>query len=229
MLAIGRALMSRPRLLLLDEPSLGLAPLIVKQIFEAIREINEAQKTTVLLVEQNAYHALRLAHRGYVMQTGRIALSGTARELLANPEVRAAYLEGGRRLSAASRHRADPVSRADDHPVRSRRRRDRAGAGPNWKPAWQIAPLTLLLAAADRFLHYALFAAPLGSLSGLLAAAAVLGLHHGGRVLPCPRPQDGAAIPVALRAATGRSAGAPDNRTAPAESNVAFAPGCAAC
>ncbi len=95
MLAIGRALMSRPRLLLLDEPSLGLAPLIVKQIFDAIREINEAQKTTVLLVEQNAYHALRLAHRGYVMQTGRIALSGSGGELLANPEVRAAYLEGG--------------------------------------------------------------------------------------------------------------------------------------
>jgi branched-chain amino acid transport system ATP-binding protein len=96
MLAIARALMSRPRLLLLDEPSLGLAPLIVKQIFDVIREINERQGITVLLVEQNAYHALRLAHRGYVMQTGRITLSGTGRELLANPEVRAAYLEGGR-------------------------------------------------------------------------------------------------------------------------------------
>jgi branched-chain amino acid transport system ATP-binding protein len=94
MLAIGRALMGRPRLLLLDEPSLGLAPLVVKQIFDAVREINEAQKTTVLLVEQNAYHALRLAHRGYVMQTGHIALSGSGAELLANPEVHAAYLEG---------------------------------------------------------------------------------------------------------------------------------------
>ena len=88
MLAIARALMSRPRLLLLDEPSLGLAPLIVKQIFGVIREINERQNMTVLLVEQNAHHALRLAHRGYVMQTGRITLSGTGRELLADPEVR---------------------------------------------------------------------------------------------------------------------------------------------
>jgi branched-chain amino acid transport system ATP-binding protein len=95
MLAIGRALMARPRLLLLDEPSLGLAPMIVKQIFEVIREINEQQKVTVFLVEQNAFHALRLAHRGYVMQTGRITLAGTGRELLANKEVRAAYLEGG--------------------------------------------------------------------------------------------------------------------------------------
>jgi len=95
MLAIARALMSRPRLLLLDEPSLGLAPLMVKQIFSAIREINERQKTTVLLVEQNAHQALRLADRGYVMQTGRIMLSGTGTELLANPEVRSAYLEGG--------------------------------------------------------------------------------------------------------------------------------------
>jgi branched-chain amino acid transport system ATP-binding protein len=96
MLAIARALMSRPRLLLLDEPSLGLAPLIVRQILEAIREINKRQKTTVFLVEQNAHQALRLAHRGYVMQTGRIMLSGRGEELLANPEVRAAYLEAGR-------------------------------------------------------------------------------------------------------------------------------------
>ena len=95
MLAIARALMSRPRLLLLDEPSLGLAPLIVKQIFSVIREINKDQGVTVFLVEQNAFHALRLAHRGYVMVNGQIALSGTGKELLANPEVRAAYLEGG--------------------------------------------------------------------------------------------------------------------------------------
>ncbi|HEY2889311.1 MAG TPA: ABC transporter ATP-binding protein [Dongiaceae bacterium] len=95
MLAIARALMSRPRLLLLDEPSLGLAPLIVKQIFEVIRTINQQEGVTVFLVEQNAFHALRLAHRGYVMVNGQITLSGAGRELLANPEVRAAYLEGG--------------------------------------------------------------------------------------------------------------------------------------
>jgi branched-chain amino acid transport system ATP-binding protein len=90
MLAIARAL------LLLDEPSLGLAPLIVKQIFDVIREINAQQKMAVLLVEQNAYHALKLAHRAYVLQTGRITLSGSGTELLANRDVRAAYLEGGR-------------------------------------------------------------------------------------------------------------------------------------
>lgn len=95
MLAIGRALMSRPRLLLLDEPSLGLAPMVVKQIFRVIKEINERQNVTVFLVEQNAFHALRLADRGYVMINGRISLTGTGQELLANPEVRAAYLEGG--------------------------------------------------------------------------------------------------------------------------------------
>ena len=95
MLAIARALMSRPRLLLLDEPSLGLAPLIVKQIFEVIEELNRSQGLTVFLVEQNAYHALKLAHRGYVMVNGRITMTGSGRELLEKPEVRAAYLEGG--------------------------------------------------------------------------------------------------------------------------------------
>ena len=95
MLAIARALMARPRLLLLDEPSLGLAPLIVKQIFDAIRDLNRKEGLTVFLVEQNAYHALKLAHRGYVMVNGLITMSGTGRELLADPQVRAAYLEGG--------------------------------------------------------------------------------------------------------------------------------------
>lgn len=95
MLAIARALMSRPKLLLLDEPSLGLAPLIVKQIFQIIKELNEKDGMTVFLVEQNAYHALRLAHRGYVMVTGNITMSGTGKQLLEDPQVRAAYLEGG--------------------------------------------------------------------------------------------------------------------------------------
>jgi branched-chain amino acid transport system ATP-binding protein len=99
MLAIARALMARPRLLLLDEPSLGLAPLIVKQIFRVIGEINRDRGTTVLLVEQNAYHALRLAHRGYVMAQGRILMAGTGAALLADPQVRAAYLEGGAKAS----------------------------------------------------------------------------------------------------------------------------------
>lgn len=95
MLAIGRALMSRPRLLLLDEPSLGLAPLISRQIFAAIRDLNEREGLTVLLVEQNANQALRLAHRGYVLVTGRITMSGRGAELLARPEIRDAYLGGG--------------------------------------------------------------------------------------------------------------------------------------
>ena len=94
MLAIARALIARPRLLLLDEPSLGLAPLIVKQIFGAIRELNTNEGLTVFLVEQNAFHALKLAHRAYVMVNGNITMSGTGKELLARPEIRAAYLEG---------------------------------------------------------------------------------------------------------------------------------------
>ena len=95
MLAIGRALMSRPRLLLLDEPSLGLAPMVVRQIFNAIKTINQEEGVTVFLAEQNAFHALKLAHRGYVMVNGNITLNGSGDELLSNPEVRAAYLEGG--------------------------------------------------------------------------------------------------------------------------------------
>ncbi len=95
MLAIARALMGRPRLLLLDEPSLGLAPMIVKQIFAVIRQINKEQGITVLLVEQNAFHALRLADRGYVMANGQIEMQGSGAQLLADEGVRKAYLEGG--------------------------------------------------------------------------------------------------------------------------------------
>jgi branched-chain amino acid transport system ATP-binding protein len=91
MLAIGRALMSRPRLLMLDEPSLGLAPFLVQQIFQIIRDIN-AQGVTILLVEQNAFQALRVASRGYVLETGRVVLEDAADKLLANDEVRKAYL-----------------------------------------------------------------------------------------------------------------------------------------
>jgi len=96
MLAIARALMSQPRLLMLDEPSLGLAPLIVRQIFDAIRRLNTENGLSVFLVEQNAYHALKLAHRGYVLVNGLVTLSGAGRELLDRPEVKSAYLEGGR-------------------------------------------------------------------------------------------------------------------------------------
>ncbi|TWB21147.1 branched-chain amino acid transport system ATP-binding protein [Nitrospirillum amazonense] len=95
MLAISRALMSRPRMLLLDEPSLGLAPLIIRQIFQVIEQLNRERGMTILLVEQNAYHALKLAHRAYVLASGEVVLTGSGRELLANEQVRAAYLEGG--------------------------------------------------------------------------------------------------------------------------------------
>lgn len=93
MLAMGRALMSRPRLLLLDEPSMGLAPLLVREIFSIVKDIN-ASGTTVLLVEQNAHMALSIAHRAYVLETGRIILSGAAKELAASEEIRKAYLGG---------------------------------------------------------------------------------------------------------------------------------------
>jgi branched-chain amino acid transport system ATP-binding protein len=92
MLAIGRALMAEPDLLLLDEPSLGLAPLIVRQIFAAIERINRERGTAILLVEQNAHHALRLAHRGYVLATGRVVMQGPAAELAANADIQTAYL-----------------------------------------------------------------------------------------------------------------------------------------
>ncbi len=95
MLAIGRALVSRPKLLMLDEPSLGLAPIYIRKIFQIIGEVNRTDGMTVLLVEQNAHHALRLAHQAYVLQHGEIVLSGTGRELLNSAEVKAAYLAGG--------------------------------------------------------------------------------------------------------------------------------------
>jgi branched-chain amino acid transport system ATP-binding protein len=112
MLAIARALMSRPRLLLLDEPSLGLAPLIVKRIFQVLRELNERDGMTIFLVEQNAYHALALAHRGYVMVNGCIVLRGSGRELLSMPEVRSAYLEGSTRPVAAAAEAAAQAAEA---------------------------------------------------------------------------------------------------------------------
>jgi branched-chain amino acid transport system ATP-binding protein len=93
MLAVGRALMTRGKLLLLDEPSMGLAPVLVREIFQTLREINAAG-TTILLVEQNARQALKLAHRGYVLETGRLTVAGSAVELMDNPRVKAAYLGG---------------------------------------------------------------------------------------------------------------------------------------
>jgi branched-chain amino acid transport system ATP-binding protein len=95
MLAIGRGLMSRPRLLLLDEPSLGLAPLITRQVFDTIRTVRKERNLTVLLIEQNAYQALKLADNAYVLVTGEITLSGTGSELLGNRQVQSAYIEGG--------------------------------------------------------------------------------------------------------------------------------------
>ena len=94
MLSIGRALVSQPSLLLLDEPSLGLAPIIVKQIFETIKRINKENDTTILLVEQNAFGALKLSDRGYVLVNGKVTISGESKQLLENPEIKKAYLEG---------------------------------------------------------------------------------------------------------------------------------------
>jgi branched-chain amino acid transport system ATP-binding protein len=95
MLAIGRAMMARPKMLLLDEPSLGIAPKLVNQIFSAIKNINKQKKVTIFLVEQNAKKALELANRGYVLVNGNVTLEGTGQELLKNKDIQAAYLEGG--------------------------------------------------------------------------------------------------------------------------------------
>ena len=174
MLAIGRALMSRPRLLLLDEPSLGLAPLLVQQIFGAIRELNERDGLTVFLVEQNAYHALKLAHRGYVMVNGEITLTGTGTELLARPEIRAAYLEGGAR-SMARGYRSDRLYAGEAIGAvllvtgflgcGAAWLSGRAIAA-TWRPSWKVALAMVPLAAAARFIHFALFE---GNLLSLLA------------------------------------------------------------
>ena len=96
MLAIGRAMMAKPKVLLLDEPSLGIAPKLVNQIFTSIKNINKEKKVTVFLVEQNAKKALELADRGYVLVNGKISLEGEGKDLLNNPDVQAAYLEGGK-------------------------------------------------------------------------------------------------------------------------------------
>ena len=96
MLAIGRAMMAKPKVLLLDEPSLGIAPKLVNQIFTSIKNINKEKKVTVFLVEQNAKKALELADRGYVLVNGKITLEGAGKDLLNNPDVQAAYLEGGK-------------------------------------------------------------------------------------------------------------------------------------
>ena len=97
MLAIGRAMMAKPKMLLLDEPSLGIAPKLVNQIFLAIKNINKEKKVTIFLIEQNAKKALELADRGYVLVNGNITLEGTGQELLKNQDIQAAYLEGGRK------------------------------------------------------------------------------------------------------------------------------------
>ena len=174
MLAIGRALMSRPRLAAARRAfSLGLAPLLVKPITSAIRELNERDKLTVFLVEQNAFHALKLAHRGYVIVNGLVTLSGSGRELLERPEVRAAYLEGGKVSGTTRGHerRHEPdgrplmpwkiLSNVVLVTVAIRRLGGVDGRtdaiAQTWRPLWHIAAYMALLGAAVRFIHFALF------------------------------------------------------------------------
>ena len=226
MLAIARALMSRPRLLLLDEPSLGLAPLIVKQIFEVIRDLNREQGLTVFLVEQNAFHALKLAHRGYVMVNGSITMSGTG--------TRAAGARGSaRRLSrrrAALRQRRhgqllreDSLSRSSSRHRHPRRRRGLPDRPRRWRStggrSWHARSLYVVAAcAALRFIHYALFdgtfclppvlsgrPAFAASISWLLIAAARLPDHARSRQMAANIPGFMSARPVQLaRQAAGR-------------------------
>ena len=168
MLAIAfRALMARPRLLLLDEPSLGLALMVVRQIFDAIKALNTESGFTVFLVEQNAYHALKLAHRGYVMVNGFITLFRNGPRIAGPPEIKAAYFEGG------------GIERGVYRLLYSRASLRRAlfcwfllvsivlGGGAallagraiaaTWRPYWQIVAYSFMLAAAVRFIHFSLF------------------------------------------------------------------------
>ena len=181
MLAIARALMGRPKLLLLDEPSLGLAPLIVKQIFEAIRALNSKHGLTVFLVEQNAYHALKLAHRGYVMVNGRITHE---RHRRANCWAAggAGGLSRGRPAQGAARSAA-MTWLSDDSlwvflvltVIIGGGAAFLAGrAGAIWKPFWRVFFYMVLLAAAVRFFHYALFDGELLSLYYYLVTYAIL-------------------------------------------------------
>ncbi len=167
MLAIARALMARPRLLLLDEPSLGLAPLIVKQIFDAIRELNRTEGLTVFLVEQNAYHALKLAHRGYVMVNGLITMSGTGKAAARRPAGARRLSRGRPPLTAgrARRHAGHPLRRTVDLavPAGHRRHGRLGGLGvrqvhrPDLAARLAGRPLHAGAGLAVRFIHFALF------------------------------------------------------------------------
>ncbi len=183
MLAIARALMGRPKLLMLDEPSLGLAPLIVKQIFATLAELN-AQGMTIFLVEQNAFHALKLAHRAYVMVNGVITMAGGGRELLARPRSAKPISKAGgidaRRFSRVARLRFAPGRGITPFVLLTLARRRRRGLA-NWASRGRGLDAGLarvsyvaIIAAAVRFLHYALFGATLLSPQSFLVDFALL-------------------------------------------------------